>query len=136
MLQIPLPPQTEAMLRQRAAKEQGEDVAAYAARLLQEALTAPSVEELLLPFRKHVDAFLAQQLRGAKWVSDVPEQYMLARDPKDSKYLNLAIAAGAPHVVTDDRDLLELMEEESPIGRDFRRRVVIRCGYGQAGLRR
>jgi hypothetical protein len=31
-------------------------VAAFAARLLHEALTAPSVEELLAPFRKQVEA--------------------------------------------------------------------------------
>lgn len=69
-----------------------------------------------------VDAFLAQQLRGAKWMSDVPEQYVLARDPKDSKYVNLAIAAGADYLVTSDRDLLELMEPASEVGQEFRSR--------------
>lgn len=69
-----------------------------------------------------VDGFLAQHLRTAKWVSDVPEHYVLARDPKDSKYLNLAIAAGAQYLVTSDRDLLELMEATSTAGQDFRNR--------------
>jgi predicted nucleic acid-binding protein len=45
--------------------------------------------------REAVDAFLAQHLRLAKWINDVPEHYILSRDPKDSKYLNLAITAGA-----------------------------------------
>lgn len=67
-----------------------------------------------------VDALLAEHLRTAKWLSDVPEHYVLARDPKDSKYLNLAIAAGAPYVVTDDLDLLDLMNPQSAAGIDFR----------------
>jgi putative PIN family toxin of toxin-antitoxin system len=69
-----------------------------------------------------VDAFLAQQLRVAKWVSSVPEHYVLDRDPKDSKYLNLAITASSPYVATTDRDLLDLMEPTSVEGRDFRHR--------------
>jgi hypothetical protein len=54
MLQIPLSPDTEEMLRERA-KANGEDVSSYAARLIQEALCTPSVDELLSPFRKQVD---------------------------------------------------------------------------------
>lgn len=75
MLQIPLTPQTEAVLRERA-KARGEDVTAFAARLLQEALTAPSVEELLAPFRQQVEAggssdealdTLCEELRDEVW---------------------------------------------------------------------
>jgi putative PIN family toxin of toxin-antitoxin system len=69
-----------------------------------------------------VDVFLGQHLQAAKWVRDVPEEYVLARDPKDSKYLNLAIAAGAQYVVTSDRDLLDLMEVASSAGLEFRAR--------------
>ena len=54
MLQIPLPPDTEETLRERA-KANGEDVSSYAARLIQEALSTPSVDELLAPFRKQVE---------------------------------------------------------------------------------
>lgn len=54
MLQISLPPETEDVLRERA-KANGEDSSAYAARLLQEALATPSVDELLAPFRKQVE---------------------------------------------------------------------------------
>ena len=53
MLHVSLPPETEALLRERA-QSYGEDVASYAARLLKEALTAPSVEEHLAPFRQQV----------------------------------------------------------------------------------
>jgi hypothetical protein len=54
MLQIPLPPDTEETLRERA-KANGEDVTTYAARLIQEALSTPSVDELLAPFRRQVE---------------------------------------------------------------------------------
>ena len=54
MLQIPLPLDTEEMLRKRA-EAIGEDVSSYAARLIQEALSLPSVDELLAPFRKQVE---------------------------------------------------------------------------------
>ena len=54
MLQILLPPDTESALRERA-KANGEDVASYAAHLLQQALCTPSVEELLAPFREQVE---------------------------------------------------------------------------------
>ena len=51
---LPLPPDTEETLRERA-KANGEDVSSYAARLIQEALNTPSVDELLAPFRKQVE---------------------------------------------------------------------------------
>lgn len=54
MLEISLPPETEETLRKRA-EANGEDVALFAARLLQDALNAPSVDELLAPFRSQVE---------------------------------------------------------------------------------
>jgi hypothetical protein len=54
MLHIPISPETEEALRERA-KATGVDIGSYAARLLQEALNAPSVDELLAPFRKQVE---------------------------------------------------------------------------------
>lgn len=72
--------------------------------------------------KQAVDAFLAQHLRMAAWISNVPEHYILTRDPDDSKYLNLAITASAPYVVTSDLDLLDLMDPQSAAGTDFRAR--------------
>jgi putative PIN family toxin of toxin-antitoxin system len=69
-----------------------------------------------------VDLFLAKCLRSAKWFSHVPDVYQVKRDPKDSKYVNLAIAAGSCCLVSTDRDLLELANTASPEGRDFRTR--------------
>lgn len=53
MLQLLLPPETEAALRERASAR-GVDVAIYAVRLLQDAVNAPNVEEILQPFRRQV----------------------------------------------------------------------------------
>lgn len=75
MLQVPLPPDTEETLRQRA-KASGEDVGSYAARLIREALDAPSVDELLAPFRRQVEESgitdkelgeLGEELRDEAW---------------------------------------------------------------------
>jgi hypothetical protein len=55
LLQIEISAETEAALRERAAAR-GEDVTACAARLLHEALSAPTADELLAPFRRQVAA--------------------------------------------------------------------------------
>ena len=52
-ISIPLSPHAEAKLRERA-QAAGEDITSYAARVLDDALTTPSVDELLAPFRKQV----------------------------------------------------------------------------------
>lgn len=69
-----------------------------------------------------VDAFLGQYVQCARWIDPVPEHYTLLRDPKDSKYINLAIEASARYLVSDDNDLLELMAPASAVGQDFRTR--------------
>lgn len=73
---------------------------------------------------KVTDAFLAEVLCTAKWFPRLPEHYALLRDPKDSKYLNLAITAGAHYLVTTDLDLLDLMRPASDEGRNFRERYA------------
>jgi predicted nucleic acid-binding protein len=46
------------------------------------------------------------------FIPDIPEYVQFERDPKDAKYINLAIAAKADYLVTRDRDLLDLESEE------------------------
>lgn len=83
MLQVPITPEAEATLRQRALAR-GEDVGAYAARLLLDALTAPSVNDLLAPFRKQVESSgisdeeldsLGEQLRDEVWQDQRPAEF-------------------------------------------------------------
>jgi hypothetical protein len=54
MLHVPLSPDTEQVLRERA-RAHGEDAATYAARLIKDGLNTTNVEELLAPFREQVD---------------------------------------------------------------------------------
>ena len=64
-----------------------------------------------------VEAFLRDILGRTAMLSEVPETFRLERDPKDERYVNLALASGANYLVTWDRDLLDLMNDEG-----FRRR--------------
>ena len=50
-------------------------------------------------------------------VFDAPRVWVLERDPKDEPYLNLAITCGADYLATWDKDLLDLMHDDT-----FRRR--------------
>ena len=59
-----------------------------------------------------VEAFLRDVLARAVMHSEVPEVFKLERDPKDERYLNLSLASQASYLVTWDRDLLDLMNDE------------------------
>ena len=63
-------------------------------------------------FRRYVDeedvrSFLAALTREAEWV-DVQIQIQACRDPKDDKFLELAVSGQGTHIVTGDTDLLAL----------------------------
>jgi putative PIN family toxin of toxin-antitoxin system len=63
-------------------------------------------------FRRYVGeedvrAFLAALTREAQWV-DVSVRITACRDPKDDKFLELAVDGQATHIVTGDSDLLAL----------------------------
>jgi putative PIN family toxin of toxin-antitoxin system len=58
-----------------------------------------------------VEAFLQDVIAHAVMVSDVPARFSYARDPKDEPYLNLALASDATHLVSWDKDLLDLMSD-------------------------
>lgn len=53
------------------------------------------------------EQFLNALIRDATLV-EVTEEVEVCRDPKDDKYLELAISGGATHVITGDEDLLTL----------------------------
>jgi putative PIN family toxin of toxin-antitoxin system len=63
-------------------------------------------------FRSYIDEgdvrrFLAALTREAQWI-DVPVEITACRDPKDDKFLSLAVSGRATHIVTGDADLLAL----------------------------
>jgi putative PIN family toxin of toxin-antitoxin system len=70
-----------------------------------------------------VRVFFDDILARARMHANVPRVFSLPRDKKDEPYINLAIAADAPFLVTwNDRHLTYLMREDSPEGREFRSR--------------
>lgn len=63
-------------------------------------------------FRKYVDeesirSFIAALAREAEWI-DVDVHLDACRDPKDNKFIELAVSGKASHIVTGDFDLLAL----------------------------
>src|SRR5262245_8447190 len=59
-----------------------------------------------------VHDFLEHLVDKGHTVHDVPAVYSLARDPDDEPILNLAIATHAGCLVSRDKDLLDLMNDE------------------------
>jgi uncharacterized protein len=70
-----------------------------------EVLRRPKFDRYLT--REERDAFLKELLRQATLV-EVSESITDCRDPKDNKYLELAVAGKARCLVSGDRDLLDL----------------------------
>jgi len=70
---------------------------------------------------QRVREFLDRAQAVAVMVADVPRLVNLERDPKDEPYINLALKAGAQYLVTWDKDLLCLMEDQ-PDTIDFKSR--------------
>lgn len=81
---------------------------------VRDVLTRP---EVLKRFPGLSPQWVASFVENIEWkasrFADVPRVIPLERDPKDEPYLNLAIAAGARYLVSRDRDLLDLMNDEA-----------------------
>lgn len=71
---------------------------------------------------ERVDALITRALEHATVENDVAQHIRYVRDPKDEKYINLAIAVDADYLVTRDQDLLDLMTGHTDECKDFRRR--------------
>ena len=66
-------------------------------------------------------------LRRLAYVGDVVRsgacQFAFPRDPKDAKFIELAIAGDATHIITLDHDLLSLRTDHADAGKRFRQRL-------------
>jgi putative PIN family toxin of toxin-antitoxin system len=56
---------------------------------------------------EEVELFLDALIEDACWI-EVSTEISACRDPKDDKFLSLAVSGGATHIVTGDKDLLVL----------------------------
>ena len=90
---------------------------------IRDVLTRPQLQRRFSALTAEaVAAFLSRLNRFAHVIDNVQPVVSLPRDPKDEKYLNLAVAAGAVFLVSRDNDLLDLMDEQKTDGRAFRMR--------------
>jgi putative PIN family toxin of toxin-antitoxin system len=71
---------------------------------------------------ERVGALIARLRDKATVVNNVRRHLAYPRDPKDEKYVNLAIEAEADYLVSRDNDLLDLMTGHADEYKDFRRR--------------
>jgi putative PIN family toxin of toxin-antitoxin system len=103
-----------AVLLPRSVPRQAFDAAAMRGRPLVSTATIAELDEVLrrpkfnryVPEDKRLE-FLAALLREAE-VVEVTEVVNECRDPKDNKFLELAISGRASHVISGDPDLLVL----------------------------
>jgi putative PIN family toxin of toxin-antitoxin system len=82
----------------------------------------PKVMRKLRLTPERVVAFGTTIERAASVLSNVPDRFTHARDPDDSIYVNLALAADARLIVSRDLDLLDLMDRSLPDARVFQSR--------------
>ncbi len=68
-----------------------------------------------------LEGFLTAIEQGAVRIDPLPVHFRYERDPDDEHVVNLAIQAKARYLVTHDNDLLDLMDQTRPEGKDFRR---------------
>lgn len=69
-----------------------------------------------------VEAFLDDIKSKARILKNVPAVIQYPRDPKDEKYVNLAIEVEADFIVSRDKDLLDLMTHVSADAKEFRQK--------------
>lgn len=67
-------------------------------------------------------AFLEHIKENAVFTRSVDKHFELLRDKKDEPYLNLAIEIKADFIVSWDKDLLDLMNDFSVLGKEFRQK--------------
>ena len=69
-----------------------------------------------------VEAFLDDVESYSTLINEIPDQYQHPIDPKDSHYVNLALAAEARLIVSRDNHLLNLMDASRPESLEFQQR--------------
>jgi putative PIN family toxin of toxin-antitoxin system len=90
---------------------------------VREVLLRPKIRERNLDLTgERVDAFINHVREKGIVLDDVQQHFIYSRDPKDEKYINLAVEADADYVISRDYDLLDLMTGYTDECKEFRRK--------------
>ena len=90
----------------REAKENG--LILISAEILSELIDVLSRQKFDRYLSREIrEDFLASLTRETELIT-ITETIDICRDPKDNKFLELAISGNATHIITGDKDLLEL----------------------------
>ena len=68
---------------------------------------------------ERVSALLTRLTEKGTLLENVPKHFSSERDPKDEKYVDLAIQVDAAYLVSCDNDLLDLMKRDTVKGEAF-----------------
>ncbi|MGI8467540.1 MAG: putative toxin-antitoxin system toxin component, PIN family [Pyrinomonadaceae bacterium] len=92
-------------------------------REIADVLSRPKLQaRFSLLTKERADRLLQTLRRKATLIKNVPQLFGYPRDPKDEKYINLAIFAKAAFLVSRDNDLLDLMTDFTDEAKEFRQR--------------
>lgn len=106
--------------------EQGKIVAAVSRATLAEVkdvLSRPQIRQRYKHITDEIVTGLTQRLSyKGLYLRSVGKRFAYPRDPDDEPYLNLAIEVQADYLISRDRDLLDLMNWNQEVGREFQQR--------------
>ena len=98
-------------------------VSDYVIEELKDVLARPEFLEKFPHFSpENLKAYLFRIKSFAHYVRDIKARFDLARDQKDSHYIDLAAYVDADLLVTRDKDLLDLMTGFDAASKEFRQR--------------
>ena len=110
-----LTPDKSMQLNAKSKTEVGQEIA--------DVLTRPKLQaRYSLLTKERADKLIEILKEKAKLIEKIPSHFTYPRDPKDEKYINLAIQAKADYIVSRDGDLLDLKTNHTEEAKDFRRR--------------
>ena len=92
-------------------------------REIADVLTRPKLQvKFSLLTTERAEKLLRTLRQKATLIKNVPQSFSYSRDPKDEKYINLAVCGKAAFLVSRDNDLLDLMTNITDEAKEFRRR--------------
>lgn len=100
-------------------------VSAYVIEELREVAERPEIRARFRLDSQMVEEFVADLKTFAVEVREIPEVFVHPTDPKDSHYINLAIATGSMLIVSRDRHLLDLTDPTKALSGEFLRQFPL-----------